>query len=368
MEKLLFSLVLFAFSFLGKDSNAIINPPFETYTKTKTREFKSYKNGSVAIEAQYSHVEVIIWDKPTVRIKTRLEVKANNESVANEGFKEIEVNELQVKEKIASKININPEAKILYRSDAAFKIHQWIFLPADQFLDFQLHRSHLTLPKLQRKVSVDLNHGKITGEKLSGLNYLYLHFADCFIKSIDSLRGELVQSDINVSDIEYLEVASSRCDIKIKQSGTVRCKAKYDNYQINQVKKLYYQGQYDEIWLGHVSDGQIRAKGSTFVIDSVKQTISFDCTEGKVSVGNVLPSLQGAQFSGYKTHFEIGLDRQTNYKLEGLARFAGIKYPSEANAVTDKNSPSEHYLILEKGNASKSPILVKLNYGGMRIK
>ena len=369
MRKLLFKgltlLVVLSLHF----SIAANNDDRQTYTKTITRAFQASQNGTTKIKTRYARVELTIWDKPIIQFKTQIEVEAPSEEDAQIAFQQLMIKEQKVGEWVTSVTMAKPDAQLFCSKNIDYKIVKQVFIPAHQFLEFQLFRSHLILPKLSRRIAVDMDYGVVEGISLSGKNLMRLNFVDCMIGNIDSLVGAFMQSTCNIKSANYLEIRSVRSDFVIEESKELRCKTKFDDYRVKNIQTFINQGEYDVLGLDQILYGRIRAKFSKVDIQQVKHSIDVDMVEGRFSLQELLPEFNHAQFAGHKTNFEVALNESTYYQLQGNAVYAGIKYPSSMAVLQESCGSKEHNLQGVYGEGQRaSPIVVKLNYGGIHFK
>ena len=369
MRKLLFKKLLLMTLLAPYFLAAANNHDRQTYTKTITRAFPASFNGTTKIKTRYARVEINIWDKPTIQFKTQIEVEASSEADAQIAFKQLLINERKVGEWVSSMTMIKPDAQLFCTKNIDYKILKQVFLPAHQFVEFQLFRSHLVLPELSQRVTIDMDYGMLEGTSLSGKNLVRLNFVECKIGEVDSLVGSFMQSTCYIDKANYLEIRSVRSDFVIQESKELRCKTKFDDYRVKSIQTFINNGEYDVLGLDQILYGRIRAKCSKVDIKQVKHTIDVDMVEGRFSLHELLPEFSHAQFAGHKTNFEVALNESTSYQLQGNAVYAGIKYPATMAILQESCGSKEHNLQGVYGeDQGASPIVVKLNYGGIHFR
>jgi hypothetical protein len=283
--KNLLALILF-FLLIVLDANA-----YEEIKKIKYA-FQIDQAASIELDNQYGDIEVVDWEKDSIKIEASITVKSENINEINEMFGLVEVNchgnrtNVVVSTEWTEASNIwkrsAHDLKKLYGSEKNLVISFKVYMPKSCRLSVTNRFGDVYLPEINGPLRVSVSHGDLRARSVKDARKIEVKYGKVLIKNIeegwiDLSYGTLIvdkanrvtieskSSSIEFYEIEKLTIESRNDDIRLESINTLRGNIIYSELRAKKIIRLVdLNTSFGDVTLRQIMDGfySIRLNGN----------------------------------------------------------------------------------------------------------
>ena len=335
----------------------------QAYRKDKSivRTFKIDPATELKVTNKYGLIQLISWDKDSVKIEVKMEVQDKKEDKANSSIEALDVDFMTSKYFVEAKTNFGDDASFWSNvkektGNIKTQVDYTIYLPPTIELRIDNKYGDIYLGDHLGKATITLSNGDLKAHSLLGETTLNLGFAYANIKRLDNGTLNLsYHSEVQITDAISLIINSQSSRVNIENVSKLDITSKRDKYNIENVKAL--DGSYSYTYTE---------------VQNLEGYISMNAKYGDFDIKNIENSVSKITFDVQNTDITLRQPLNKGMRLEVIYdERAGLYFPDDLkNKVTVEHS-NEDKLVKTTGllGSTISPILLKASVisGNIRI-
>ena len=337
----------------------------DTPPKVIERTLKASPDVDLSVQSKMAEVRIETWDKNEVYVEVRLDAQGNAKADLQKLYDKFDLNIEEGMGKITiiaglqghkSMSTTNDKTKITFNDGTKIsgirhlEIDLSLKIPKTASLSIDHKFGDLFLSDISGKVSVDYKHGEFTARNLSGNSYMELGHVDADIASLNKAFVEAKHSDLEISEVGYLNLDASYCDINIEDADTVISSQKHNDLSIEKVGYIKMDEKYSDIEIDHLLEI------GDFDLDFSDLELTLDKAFKKLDI------------AGELSDFEIDLGDFSDFELNMETDLSEIELPDNITIKEDKKDGSHRIIVGSKGKKSNSKIIIITKHGEVIIK
>ena len=311
----------------------------QVYRKSKTtsNSFKVEKTTELTVKNKYGNIQLINWDKDSVRFDVAIEVRNKKEAKALATLDDIFIDFTTSKHFIEARTSsyssesfwsdIKDKTGNVFSSDNKMQIDYTVYLPTSMDLTIANKYGDILLDDQEGSVTITLSNGDLKAHSMMGGSSITLEFAYANIKKMNDGKLNLgYKSEITLGSAKDLRIESKSSRIKIESVVKLDITSHRDKYYIEQLGALTANNSYTYLEIG-----------------TLKNNLSLDAKYGNVDIKEIEKEVSNLRFTTESTdiNFIKPSNRSILFKLVYDEK-AGIYFPSELkNKKTSKKDEEE---------------------------
>ncbi len=290
---LLLGFVLSGFSMYG-----------QAYRKNKsmTKSFGIEQNTELNVRNKYGRVQLINWEKDSVKFEILMEVHNKKETKAIAIIEDIQIGFMSSKHYLESKTSFIGEDNFwsdvkdktgnVFSSDNKISIDYKIYLPANMAVTIENKYGDVLLDDHLGNMTITLSNGDLKAYYLGGYTILNLEFAYANIKKMESGQLNLgYHSELQLGTADELRLNSKSSRVKIDNAAKLEIKSHRDKYSVKTVGLFKATNSYTYLEIGSLQNQlSITAKYGDIDIEQIeKEVISLSFEVDNTDINMIQP-------------------------------------------------------------------------------
>jgi len=349
--------------------------PKKEFSKSIQQEFDISATGEVGLHNKYGKIDVKTWGQNKVKIEVTVTVNAKNEEIAESVFERIDIDFTSGSDYVKAVTTIESQKKSGWgswwgnSSNSDYQIDYEVFMPASCELDLSNKYGDSFVADLESNANVEVKYGSIRMEGVKDDLSLQLGYGNGTVIKSGNTNVIIKYGRIRLGEADDIEMESKYSKVNIEQANDVKSVSKYDVYSVGTVKDFRNQGKYDNVEITSAESVTAFSKYTDFYIENLKHSADFELSYGGATIESVDKDFSEIQIDGSYADFKVNIDSGSSYKLDAIASYAGINYPSDLDVHIEKEKGTSHEVEAYKGGENaKGRIKARLSYGGLRIR
>jgi len=257
----------------------------QSYRKSRSisKSFKIGDETEIHVNNKYGNIQLITWEKDSVKFEVKIDVMAKKESKAKANLDRIDVNfvasEFYV-EAITSFAgegsfwtDVKDKTGSVFTGENKTQINYKIYIPSTQTLEIENKYGNVFTSDYDGTISIKLSNGDIKSHAFYGKTSIDLQYGYANIKYIE--KGDLnlnYHSEFNLDESKILKIDSRSSRISIdkvdelvtnsnkdkyylKEVITLNAKTSFSYFEIQQLgKQLTIRGKYGDLDIKNLGD------------------------------------------------------------------------------------------------------------------
>ena len=341
----------------------------QPYKKSRSvvKSFKVGEETEILVRNKYGNIQLVAWEKDSVKFEIQVDVSAKKESKANTNFESIDF------DFVASKYYI--EAKTIFAGDGSFwsdvkdktstvfagenktQIDYVIYLPSTSPIEIENKYGNIFVTDHYGAVSIVLSNGDIKAHAFYGRTSVNLQFG--FAKIDQITQGELnlsYHSEIQLDETDNLKIESRSSRIRIDKANTLEINSNRDKYYIKDVQVIDAKTSY-----------------SYFEIQELGEHLTITGKYGDLDIKNLDRKVSKVYFTFENT--DVSINRNIDQKLAIELVYdekTGLYFSDELINKNTSKEDEEQKLVKTTGmlgNGKLPSIIMKgsMRSGSLRI-
>lgn len=262
-------------------------------TKTVKCGYQIDSSASVELNNQYGEIEIVDWDKDSVKVEATIEVRSDDVFAARELFELVEVTcrgnrtNVVVNTEWTEASNIWKRGAIdfkkRYGSDKNLVINYKVYMPTSCRLTINNRFGDVYLPNYEGALRIEIAHGDLRAREVKDARkievkygkiliknleqgLIYLSYGNLIVDKADRVTLESKSSNVEFFEIEKLSIDSRNDDIRLEQVNTVRGQLTYSQMRVKEiVRQLDLNTNYGDVIIKSIKNDfySIRLNGSS---------------------------------------------------------------------------------------------------------
>lgn len=321
----------------------------------------------VNIQNKYGDIQIVHWEKDSVRIQVKLDVNSHKEQKAQKLFESIDVHfksnffyviaETELIGKNSVWNELSDVTKQLFNSKTTSRIDYTIYLPNTSQLTIKNKYGNIYLGDFLGELDIEVSNGDIKAHDLLGRTKLNVSFGDIFINKIKHAIIQASSSEAEIEEIDYMETHTRSSKFYLEDVQQLNLDASHDKYQIGTID-------------------QIKGKTSfTFLkIKELNKEAVLTQKFGALHFRDITKEVSAIQLDTYKSDIHFSLNYSDSYLLDFTCiKPPQIQYPigeyKKSEVVVNEEEDIKNIQIIWGDENSKSllPIHIKAEEGNVFI-
>jgi hypothetical protein len=337
-------------------------------SKEVTKAYAIEQGAELSVVNKYGRIQIIPWDKDSIKFKVAIEVRAKKEAKAQGALDGIEIDFVVYQSYIESKTSYTGEGSFwdsmktktgnVFSGDKKTSIDYKIYVPGYVNLNLTNKYGDIFLEDHQGLVTIDLSNGDLKARKLSEASHLKMAFA--YAKIDEMTTGSINldhKSEIQLSKVDELDIESRSSRIKIGQANKLTINSYRDKLELNEVKTLLLTGSYSYSEIEHLLTSSV-----------------MDTKYGSVDILAITDQVSVLDFTANQTDISFNLPSNRKLVVEAIYNEeAGLFFPEELSNKSTVKEDEEEKLVKTTGSlgpATGIPLQLKITItdGNLQVK
>jgi len=254
-KEIIFSLLLL----LGLNSATFVSAQVIKKSKQLTRTFPVNARSEIDISNKYGNVNVITWEKDSVRFDIELEVKGSRQSRVDKTFNLIDFDFESTKYyTIAHTVfvgnsfwnDVTEKSSNFFGSRTTAKIVYNVYLPATISLKISNKYGNIYADDFSGKLNIDLSNGDFKANDLNGYTTIDSEFGICDIHKIDEGKLTIRYGGVYLDYGRHLNIQSKSSEFHITEINGIELGSKRDKFFITKLGSLKGNTDFSQLEIG----------------------------------------------------------------------------------------------------------------------
>ncbi|MEM7548668.1 MAG: hypothetical protein AAF363_03280 [Bacteroidota bacterium] len=326
-------------------------------TEKRKKVEKTYNISSkteIYVDNKFGTVEFINWDKNELKLEVEIIVDARNEREAQEALDNIRIriNDSNPNSLLEFETDINNGRWNRGRNSYDFEINYRVNAPSGNDLDLRNRHGDIYLDDRSGKTRVDLSHGRIKAEQLTGDTDLELSFGDGSVQSVMKGRVEIKHFGRLVMDKSGdIEVESAHSNLRMGNGGVIYARVQHGDFEAENLVSFEADVQHSDI--------EVRG---------VEKMVSVDASHSDVEIDRIGENFERIEVEGGFSDFDLGISTKSKFELDARMSFGKLNYSSSAFSIPYVNKEMHNSRYKGSiGGGGSAKLYADLQHGDVRL-
>jgi len=341
----------------------------QSYNMSKSYDetFALSKDMEVSIFNKYGDIQVINWDKDSVRIQAKVEVSSHKEHKAEKLYDAINIDfrhnffyviaETEMLGKNSVWNDLSDVTKQLFNSKTTSKIDYIVHIPNNAHLILKNKYGNIYLGDYEGELDIELSNGDLKGHDLNGKTKLNLSFGDIYLNKLTHAILQTTSSEAEIEEVVFLETHTRSSKLFLENVKELNLDSSHDKYHIGELKSISGKGNF------------------TFIkIKEVIQIVDINQKYGSLHFKNINNGLEKFSLNTYKSDIHLNLNYKDSYLLDFTTKEPPqIQYPTgeykKSEVVINEEDDTKNIQIIwgDENNKDILPIHIQAEEGNVFI-
>jgi len=341
----------------------------QPYKKSRSvvKSFKVGEDTEILVKNKYGNIQLIAWDKDSVRFEIQVDVSAKKESKANTNFENIDFDFVASEYYIEAKTtfagegsfwsDVKDKTNTVFTGENKTQIDYKIYLPSTSPIEIENKYGNIFATDHYGSISIVLSNGDIKAHAFYGKTSIDLKFGFAKIDLI--AQGNLnlsYHSEIQLDKTDDLKIESRSSRIRIDQANRLEINSNRDKYYIKDVQVINAKASY-----------------SYFEIQHLIEHITISGKYGDLDIKDLDNRVSRINFTYENTDVSINKNADQKLAIELIYdEKTGLYFSDELrNKITSKEDEEQKLVKTEGllGDSNSPSIIIKgsMRAGALRI-
>ena len=336
----------------------IISAKNEEFTKRYKKEYEVSKETKLQIENKYGNVDIKNWDQNLISIEVVITVKTSNEERARKLFDQVNVEFAESGNIISAKTSFDSDFSRFFHGsgDKLVDILYTVNMPKDVPLNISSKYGNVFINELTSTSIIDIRYGNLKANRI-------IHNDEKPLTQII-----LAYSNANIQQCAWVKFDIKYSRVEMDASKALVFLSKYSKVFITKGSSLVAESNYDTYRLGKFTNLVATAGYSNFKAEEISNKIVMETKYTDLSVDFVPAGFESIKIKTGYGNYNVIIDPDASYKLEGYAKYARISYPddSRVNRFSENNEFRVEGIVGSNQN-TESVVTISSDYGNIRL-
>lgn len=333
MKHLIYNLALIVCILIAEPAQSQSFEKSRTYHKT----YPLTDQMEVSIQNKYGDIQIINWEKDSVKMEVFIKVISNKEAKVDKLFSSIQVNfranhfyvvaQTELLGKNSFWTEISDKTKNIFNATTTTKIDYVVYIPNSTKLNLTNKYGNVYMGDYIGDLNIDLSNGDFKAHFLSGKTMIKMSFGDMFVEKIDRATIESNYVEAQIEECIYLDAIT-----------------RTSKMYINLIQELQLDSGHDKYYIGSIQKIRGISKFSFVKLDLLKSNLTLNQKFGALHLKGLSNELENFHLEAYKTDLHLSLSYENSYLID----FTSIKLPV-IQYPTGEFEKTEEVIDAEKG-------------------
>jgi hypothetical protein len=326
----------------------------QTYSE-KREESKTYrlKPGTlVQISNKYGNVNVMNWDKDSVRFEVSISVQSKKPSKLNEILASIDCEMVSTASVISARTVFHDNSATFWKDVVSYagkvvntsnnlQIHYTVYMPEDNPVKVENKFGNIYLDSRKGKTDIILSNGDLQARDFTGNLKLNLEFGSGSIQEAGEAQINVNYSDLYLQKVNKLNLVSRSSTIDIDEVGSIEMESVRDKMTVKSCTSVS----------GDVSFSRVR-------INELKTVCSLTSKYGELKINGIPKEFINVFIKSEYTDVLLGISPMASYSLDMIYDAKTILNipPSIDNQLKKETINAKYSTIKANGIIGKSDV------------
>jgi len=292
-------------------------------TKTSSETYYLSKDMAVKVQNKYGDIQIVNWEKDSVKITTNIEVRSNKQSKVDKIFNSIKMDFKHNHFYIIAKTeflgqngfwtDVSDISKTIFNSNTTTQVDYIVHIPNHVKLSIVNKYGDVYLGDYSGILDIDVSNGDLNAHNLLGKSEIKISFGDLFVQSLGRTKLEFSNVEAQVDDCDYMETKTRGSKLYINHVNELNISSGHDKYYLDHVNKIYGNSKY-----------------SYLKIANLHSNADLIYKYGALHFKNLSDDIDHFYLETYKTEIHLNLILENAYVLNFKSiKSPDIRYPLE---------------------------------------
>ena len=341
----------------------------QPYKKSRSvvKSFKVEKDTEILVKNKYGNIQLIAWEKDSVKFEIQVEVSAKKESKAYSNFESIDFDFVASEYYIQAKTtfagegsfwsDVKDKTNTVFAGENKTQIDYKIYLPSTSPIEIENKYGNIFATDHYGSVNIVLSNGDIKAHAFYGKTTINLQFGFAKIDLITQGNLNLsYHSELQLDETDDLKIESRSSRIRIDKANRLDINSNRDKYYIKDVKVFDAKTSY-----------------SYYEIQHLREHLTITGKYGDLDIKNLDNTVSRVSFTFENT--DVSINKNTNQQLAIELIYdekTALYYSDELKNKSTKKEDEEQKLVKTiglLGNDNSQSIHIKgsMRSGSVRI-
>jgi len=324
----------------------------QTYEKEKTvnRSFKLTPETEIEVSNKYGDIQIIPWEKDSVRFEIKLKVISNKESKLDKSFDYIDFDFKSSNYYVIAQTvfvgkgtfwnEISDVASNLFSAGTRTSIDYKIYLPIKSSLKVDNKYGNIYTTDLSGKLNFTLSNGDLKAHKFSGLSNLNIEYGNIDIDVFEHGSLTLNYGELHSEDIGNISITSRSAELHIDKVNFLNLVSKRDKLYLKNVDTLTGEFYF-----------------STLVLEELSSKIDLSTRYGKIEIEKIGAAVSPFILNNDNTDVKLNFLDESKYFLDmTVDEKTQVYYSENITDIKTVDVAGDEKLISVKSNMGKGKI------------
>lgn len=329
-----------------------------TEEKKIVKSFKTNASTTIEVSNKYGRVQIIPWDKDSVRFEVDLFIKSDNLQRLQKVKNSIDFEFINTKYYILAKTNFEDqynglisELKQITKDFTDFfggtqyqvKINYLVMIP--RYINIKVENKYgdVYTDNLKGDITIDVSNGNFKANSLTGNSNIYVKFGNASINTINTGNFSISYAELEIKEADQLQVESKSSKITIDKINVLKTNSRRDKFYVTETNFLYGESSFTDLWVYQLNnDINFVMKYGNLNLESIAMDFGLINLDSKYAILNLFFE----DGSGYSVDF--------NYKNTVL------NYPEDISNIEFQPVPDEEKQFIGFGTIGQNQFDSKL--------
>lgn len=250
-------LVIFAFC-----NSTLLNAQVIRKSKQLTKTFPVSNMSEVGIVNKYGNINIITWDKDSVRFDIELEVKGSKQAKVDKTFNLIDFEFESTKYYATAKTvfignsfwsDVSDKSSNFFGSKTTANIVYNVYMPSTIIMNISNKYGNVYISDYSGKLNVELSNGDFKANNLLGYTIINSEFGSCDIQKIDEGKLTMKYGGLYLEQGNHLTIESKSSEFHLTTIGEMNINSRRDRFFISQLGSLKGSSDYTRLEIEHIT-------------------------------------------------------------------------------------------------------------------
>lgn len=318
--------------------------------KQINRSFEVGSNTELKVENKFGRIHINTWEQNKIEVEVVVKADMRSISKAQEFIDRVEI-EISESPSLIS-LETDYGSKMSSQKGESFSVDYTINMPSSNPLRVSNKFGDIYVGDLSGDVDIDLKHGNLKGDRLTGEYYIEMGF-----------------SSGSVLELGNGEVNSKYSKLSIEKTQDMDLDQQFSEIEVDELQDLDLRSKYGEVELGTVKSVKGDVAFTDFEIEELTESADLDMEYvGGFRISRVHQGFKEIRLDAKFTSMDLRLVEGVNGKFEGVFRFSDLDARTDAldlNYVVKDMNRNEYKGKI--GSGGSALIWVNTSYGDLGI-
>jgi ribosome-associated translation inhibitor RaiA len=267
-------------------------------------------NTRIKIENKYGNIQVINWEKDSVKFDIEISVIGNKSEKVLKTFSYIDVDLSASNSYVSAKTvfkneknnfwtDVSDLTNSILKGGNSTEINYTVYMPKTNALDIKNKFGNVYLADMMAETFINISNGDLRANNFSG--YLDLNFS---------------QGTADINELNNAYINSNYAEFTIAKVNELKLESKSSTINCDKINSLKLNSKRDKLYLGEIVSVDGEFSLSLINIDILSEQLKLKSNFGDLIIAQVAKDFNFINISGRNTDISSTFEENTSFKLD----------------------------------------------------